>query len=873
MNDISIEQITLQNNFLRELDLFCIFKFIITNDIQIYNEDSYKSLLNIVNSSKIFSIESKNTFSNDEKIYKKFFYSYGRFLKIKNNMNVKLKDEIIKNEKKEIYNNNSLFSKNLNNKNLFEFFKFPKNKEVSNYIKKICIDNLINEPLNINLSFVKFDKKKKKKKGKIKNDSKELFKKLFKSNSDSGILSSNLRIQCTGCDDTQECYKKPSENFKKFFNKTNTSISDSFKSLTNLKNSFDEIYENNYFIANCSNSDESVYNYFSESTNIEDNTDKNKNFKCKNSNLSHRLSMYNFSLLKNSNPLNTFFDDNSLCLNHFYDIHNMLNRDPIGLRKIKIMLKKDIGTISISPFYINFDCSRIFENVCRTFNLNKYDYKKQNLYHIINLCFSNENSLSIIKNIFLDDLYKQQKIYENELNYKKNYRKRNSLNKKNTENILEILDDEKRINVLYFINRFLYSQKTPLSYLFRDYTINEYYKDNNDADKDLYFDELTVDYFLFLMIFEKKIEKNFYKYLIKKIHQCKRNFVFQNKDSVSSSNSINNDKIIKKEQIFINDKEKQKGEDNKEIRTKHYNGKTKVYMKENEHEIYKSKKKNDCYNNGTYLLTNYQRANEIRINDINGYSKELIGDKTALEKGAYLLENIDKIHKNDNKFSSNEEIKCEIKNHNHSVGTELNNLINNTTEENSEENYENFKKMNENEIILLKCIRPFPTIYWLINKNVCAYISHLEKINIIKNIEKFINHRNDEFNLLRYYLIYDHLKYIVIRLRHINKRILIFFYNFFVNSDNFLNQYASKDIMKSYNNSFEVKPVANEYFKKYQTNSNVVSEILRKINTLRIKGIGGISNFLTLKCIHLHFASHLSYPNTIGYILEEYFKS
>ncbi|CRG94022.1 rhoptry protein, putative [Plasmodium gallinaceum] len=857
MNDISIEQVTLQNNFLKELDLFCILKFIITNDIQIYNEESYNNLLNIVKSFKIFNIESKNVFSTNEKIYKKFFYNYRTPFKIKN-------------KNKEIYCNDSLFSKNLNNKNLFEFFKFPKNKKVSNYIKKICIDSLINEPLNINLNFVKFDKKKKKKKGRIKNDSKELFKKLFKSNSDSGILSSELRIPCNGCDEAHEGYKESSTNFKKFFNKTDISISDSSESLTNLKNSFPEVSDNNYLITNCNNSDESVYNYFSESTNIEDNKNKNKNFKCKNQHLSHKLSMYNFSLLKNNNSLNTFFDDTSLCLNHFYDIHNMLNRDPIGLRKIKIMLKKDIGTISISPFYINFDCSRIFENVCKTFNLNKYDYKKQNLYYIINLCFSNEHSLSILKNIFLDDLYKQQKIYENELNDKKNYRKKNALKKKNTENIFEILDDEKRINVLYFINRFLYSQKTPLSHLFRDYTLYGYYKDNNDMEDDFYFDELTIDYFIFLMVFEKKIEANFYKYLIKKIHQCKRNFVNQKEeDSTFSINSINNEKKKRKENIYLYKEENENNsESSKEITTEYYEEKLNIHMKENEHDTYKSKKKSVPYNGGTYLSANYETGNENGTYHVKNYSKTLMSDKITLEKGTHLLKNLNEIHKKDN-INSNKENRCEMKNCNENVDTELNNLINNTTIENDQK----LKKMIENEIILLKCIRPFPTIYWLINKNVCAYISHLEKINIIKNIEKFINHRSDEFNLLRYYLIYDHLKYIIIRLRHINKRILIFFYNFFVNSDNFLNQYKSGDIMNYYRNSFEIKPVTNEYFKKYQINSNVVSEILRKINTLRIKGIGGISNFLTLKCIHLHFASHLSYPNTIGYILEEYFKS
>ncbi|KNC38173.1 hypothetical protein PFLG_03178 [Plasmodium falciparum RAJ116] len=219
-------------------------------------------------------------------------------------------------------------------------------------------------------------------------------------------------------------------------------------------------------------------------------------------------------------------------------------------------------------------------------------------------------------------------------------------------------------------------------------------------------------------------------------------------------------------------------------------------------------------------------------------------------------------------------------------GESTDSLYTSSSEDEYNDRHDNIKKIKkrtdiENEIILLKNIRPFPTIYWLINKNICGYISHLEKINIIKNIENFINHPGEEFKLLRYYLIYDHLKYIVIRLRHIHKRILIFFYNYFLNSEYFISQHKQNNHLSNidlYKNNpfsqiFEITPIIQSYYEKYPIDFNSICEILRKINTLRIKGIGGISNFLTLKCIHLYFASHLSYPNTVGYIIEEYFKS
>lgn len=223
MYDISSEQINIQNKFLKNLDLYCILKFIITNNIEIYNEESYNVLINLVKSNKIITVEeSKRIFSNNKKLFKRYMYKKNkrRPCQINNTHNIdddnNNNNNILKNYSpseihtdcanicnddkkmdvnqnlynKEIYTNDSLFSKDLNNKILFEFFQFPESTYVSEYINNLCKEKLIHEPLNINLSLVKFDKKKKKSKKRKtckRNNIGEMQTSTNKYNSDSGI--------------------------------------------------------------------------------------------------------------------------------------------------------------------------------------------------------------------------------------------------------------------------------------------------------------------------------------------------------------------------------------------------------------------------------------------------------------------------------------------------------------------------------------------------------------------------------------------------------------------------------------------------------------------------------------------------------------
>ncbi|SCM22883.1 rhoptry protein RHOP148, putative [Plasmodium chabaudi adami] len=618
------------------------------------------------------------------------------------------------------------------------------------------------------------------------------------------------------------------------------------------------------------------------------------NAKMKNQYTSFKLPKYNSNIFKKTNNnnnssniinsgnntnsvsiVNNPYCDVTLCFSHFSQIHNILNRDPNGLRKIKMMLKKDIGTINISPFFINFDSTQIFKNICKSFKLTKYNYKERNIYDLINLCFSNSQSVDIVRTVFLNDLYKQE-LHKNENNNKKNYKKKHH-KKRKKENILEILDEQKRVYVLYFINRFLYSQKTPLSNLFRNFKHNQIKQSEDmNMEDDPNYDELTIDYFIFLMIFENKIDQKFYKFIIKKIKDSKTTFslttseksqtpdfntlikpIDQKNEKLKNSNSYD-------QKQFLNEKR------NSDILSNNSN--THTYIQD------KFSDTNDALENtAKYGTTKYESSYTMH---------------DEITKVEHTSSNYEYTLVNDSTFTSNTEMSLasqdstclNYKMQNEDIGYKTKNYKNQEDDGEDEEYEEEMKCVKnkteiENEIILLKHIRPFPTIYWLVNKNICGYISHLEKVNIIKNIENLINQKNEKFNLLRHFLIYDHLKYIVIRLRHINKKILLFFYMFFLNSDIFLKQYQDnkniEDItIGTYINPFQIQPdILNIFLQTYKIDTNTISEILRKINTLRIKGIGGILNFLTLKCLHLYFASHLSYPNTVGHILEEFFKS
>jgi hypothetical protein len=108
--------------------------------------------------------------------------------------------------------------------------------------------------------------------------------------------------------------------------------------------------------------------------------------------------------------------------------------------------------------------------------------------------------------------------------------------------------------------------------------------------------------------------------------------------------------------------------------------------------------------------------------------------------------------------------------------------------------------------------KPFPTLYWLIDKVLCYEIDRLEASGYIAELQVQI----DNSQALQAQLIQDHLDHIALR-----------------------NSLMSEDMKSSI-------------------------RLLGFTNVFEKRGIGGIENFTRIRCLHTYYASHLVTPNTIG---------
>ncbi|QDU35354.1 hypothetical protein KS4_34350 [Poriferisphaera corsica] len=102
---------------------------------------------------------------------------------------------------------------------------------------------------------------------------------------------------------------------------------------------------------------------------------------------------------------------------------------------------------------------------------------------------------------------------------------------------------------------------------------------------------------------------------------------------------------------------------------------------------------------------------------------------------------------------------------------------------------------------------PFPTLYWLTNPRLNNTLADMERLGVIDDIQNQINANHQ----LEHQVANDHRAYIEQRWKQLTKG-------------------DQEKIQKS--------PAM--------------------LETLRTRGIGGISNFLTVKCLHLHYAHHLA---------------
>ena len=116
--------------------------------------------------------------------------------------------------------------------------------------------------------------------------------------------------------------------------------------------------------------------------------------------------------------------------------------------------------------------------------------------------------------------------------------------------------------------------------------------------------------------------------------------------------------------------------------------------------------------------------------------------------------------------------------------------------------------------------KPFPTLFWLIDKRLCYRIDQVEAAGLILQLQK----RIDEDPQLRCSMAADHNAHIELR-----------------------NGYLSPAIKTRL-------------------------EALSFYGVLQQKGIGGIADFSRIRCLHTWYAAHLVVPNTVGAMLEQYWR-
>jgi hypothetical protein len=114
--------------------------------------------------------------------------------------------------------------------------------------------------------------------------------------------------------------------------------------------------------------------------------------------------------------------------------------------------------------------------------------------------------------------------------------------------------------------------------------------------------------------------------------------------------------------------------------------------------------------------------------------------------------------------------------------------------------------------------KPFPTLFWLVDKALCYWLDQLESAGMIAQLQQQIDHDKQLQQALRD----DHKSYIEQR-----------------------EHYMSAKIKKALQ-------AANYY------------------DGLSKRGVGGIANFGRIRCLHTFYAAHLVQPNTVGRLLESF---
>jgi len=116
--------------------------------------------------------------------------------------------------------------------------------------------------------------------------------------------------------------------------------------------------------------------------------------------------------------------------------------------------------------------------------------------------------------------------------------------------------------------------------------------------------------------------------------------------------------------------------------------------------------------------------------------------------------------------------------------------------------------------------KPFPTLFWLVDKRLNFAIDQLEARGLIAEFQDTIDASTD----LQAELAEDHLAYIQLR-----------------------QQLMPENIAQA---------LAEKGFG----------------DVLATRGIGGIANFTRIRCLHTYYGAHLVVPNVVGRLLDEHWR-
>jgi hypothetical protein len=117
--------------------------------------------------------------------------------------------------------------------------------------------------------------------------------------------------------------------------------------------------------------------------------------------------------------------------------------------------------------------------------------------------------------------------------------------------------------------------------------------------------------------------------------------------------------------------------------------------------------------------------------------------------------------------------------------------------------------------------KPFPTVFWLVDKAVNYTIDQLEASGFIDNMQIQI----DQSSTLQASLVADHQRHIALR------------------------------------------------WSLMSTDEQQKIDALGFSAVFQQRGIGGIENFNRIRCLHTYYAAHLIETNTIGNLLDHYWQS